>query len=211
MRKHHSLPRLHKIASTDDLRPNMQGVYIDKDIGVATDGHVLIQSKITDHIENPEHLDGRIIHKEAWKRMCECDKIIAKDDKLSLHYGPIWIEMYYEQVCIHEDYPNYKSIMPAIPTADALKKIDRIGFSAGLVDKIRIAMGLSKSMSQMTFYFYGKNKAIVVHSSRFDGVAILMPVMIEDYSFNDEESEREQLSEIFDDYLQLKPKNNEED
>lgn len=61
------IPKLHLIASTDKLRPSMNGVFIDGQHAVAADGHALLAVDWQLLGLEIDGLDGCIIPSEAWK------------------------------------------------------------------------------------------------------------------------------------------------
>lgn len=104
-----------KAAANDDIRPVMNGVYLDKEgYAVASDGRIL--SVISVNCEVHESYSGAIIPTQAAKRADgKCIEIYRnKYDRLTAKVDG---EVY---DCIEGRYPNYRSVLPSIPVENGI-------------------------------------------------------------------------------------------
>jgi DNA polymerase III beta subunit-like protein len=176
--------QLNAAASKDDLRPVMQGAYIDlkNRCIVATDAHILVSYpiKIT---ENDSEQDGFIVPTRLFNYLKYMVDLKKKDFsfvefELTEDYAEAFYlgEMVYRAKYIDGKYPLWKNVMP---TKNDIQSINEIGLGFGVLKKLISA--LPTTVSGYKFSFTAKNKAILVEplDADYAGVkGIMMPTMI---------------------------------
>ncbi|TDD77097.1 DNA polymerase III subunit beta family protein [Flavobacterium caseinilyticum] len=182
---------LKNIASNDDLRPVMCGVYIDfkeKKL-VATDAHVLIAYPI-EITDNDSELEGVIVPVEYFNRLRYMVALPTKS-KMTLDieyiltdtYAEIhWFgEMIYRCKYIEGKYPQYNN--PAIipNPKDFPEKPAEVGINAHILKKMLLGIP-SANPQTLRMETTTANKAILFTTTNLDYdrqiIAIVMPAML---------------------------------
>lgn len=73
-----TIPKLHLLTSTDDNKPSLNGVHIDGNHLVVTDGCILFIMDWIQHGLNIEGLDGCTVPSAAWKVFSSPQNKIAR-------------------------------------------------------------------------------------------------------------------------------------
>lgn len=178
------LPKLHTLASSDNLRPGMEYIQIDGDMATVTDGHVFARVMIAEYITNHESLDGKMIHKDIWKELCRCRFIEAQGDKIIGVYNGTDIFVHFPLKDTEDKFPDWRNLLESYRTKEK-KPIDTISISLGLIDRIK--RGTPQGYwDNFTFHFYADNRGILLTSERFEGFALVMPTTINETSVSEE-------------------------
>lgn len=181
-----SLPPLHTICSTDDLRPVMQCVFIENGCAIATNAHVLACVKLQKHFKGSEHvldsMEGLLIPDYAWKDMednaiLDTIKVDRKEERSTLSYFDGVRTVTYRVYDWHVDgksFPNYKALFrefKSVPDAS----VEKIGINPKLLNDVRkILEGLSVQL-----YFTSECNKLFAVSEDADTIAMIMPVRCE--------------------------------
>lgn len=192
------LPKMHLLCSDDNLRPAMKGVYIQNGNAISTNGHVLSVCDLSDtHIQDIEYINGKIIKKNLWKLLCESNYISCSKDTISFRFDSIFIHVKESEYVINEKYPNLKNIFPKEFIMNGLKPVDSISFNPSYSDLIRRCYRIPPSGNKFDFYFYDKNKAILVKHNHYNyknSISFIMPMQPEpDFNKLNEEFNYEKL------------------
>ncbi len=172
---------MHLVCSNDDIRPNMQCVHIENGIATAIDGHSLVRYDLRDILEENvlQHMEGKLIHKDAWKLMCETNVffIQIKDEHLTLTYFKSIRDCDVRIGYVNEKYPNFHAITQDVLSGEFVEAKERISFNARIFERVTKVLGHPDTRSEYRFWFNQGNKAITITNVNNDNaVAILMPV-----------------------------------
>jgi len=178
---------LNNVVGHDDLRPAMQGVYIDfkEKVLVATDACILAVYPINiyEHDFENNSLDGVIVpvalfNALRWMGVPSKNKwVVEPEFVLSEKYAEVYFagELAYRCKYIDEKYPNYAAVLPR---KENMCEIDQVNFLIGRMKKLCACLPLSDPF-EYNFSFYGKNKAVLLESKKtdYDGRAITAMIM----------------------------------
>jgi hypothetical protein len=176
-------PKLHLVCS-DDLRPVMSCVCVDKEYTFASDAHILVRHKTSEIFKDafvkslPE--EKILIPKKAIFLVCQkmTTGVSLSDDKklFQIHRKDESVISF--KLFTDGTYPNGNSV---IPNPKDMKPVDEIGISSNLLDRLSDGMGCEQPILRLRFF--DKTHAIYVTSNHTDynsAVGIIMPVMIND-------------------------------
>lgn len=171
------LPKLHLIASSDNLRPAMKNIHVANGIATATDGHIMARVNIKNYITNWDLLKNAQIPKEMWEQLTKASYVEVKEtsEKESplIHFDIEGHDVHYLVEPPKETFPNYYSVLNQFITR-TLTPVTTMCFSPSLIQKLKRGCGIGFNES-MSFRFYGEHKAILVTSPDLKGIALLMP------------------------------------
>lgn len=168
--------KLHECCGDDELRPMLMCVHFKGGYAYASEGHVAIKQSLEYHtISNPEHLEGKSLHKDNFKAVmgfefAECDDAgIACSD----NDGRTAFFEYFDRK--GQEMPNFDDVM--LPTEK--KPIDFLGINPKYLTMLSKAM--HSPSEAYRFRFQGIDKPILIDVPEIPNqTAILMPVTLND-------------------------------
>jgi hypothetical protein len=172
------LKPLHLACSDDDLRPDLQIIQIKNGIASATNGTVLVKIDLEKTCElTPEDiqtLEGKNIHKEAWKEMHKCDLLQFDEEGIEVRTNGIKKRLFYQptQTKIWDDDAIIESIRAA-----GVAQLSFVSYDPRLIQI------LSKIFQHdsLCFSFSPDNKGTICFPYQHSGMmAVLMPKVAED-------------------------------
>lgn len=157
------LPRLDAFCSSVHLL-GMDCVFIDNGYGVASDAYILVKVKISDYFENPEKLNGKMIHRAVWWNMMYANEREVTDNGIKCHYN--------NYTCVYEfnnygTYPDYKLVI----SYDDAKKSN--GLTTVALHPYQLKRLTLITESPIQFRFITQNRCILIHNLDFAG--LIMP------------------------------------
>lgn len=173
--------KMHLACGSDDLRPVMQYVKVNRDVCVATNAHIMAVVPTT-QMFNKEFIShipdgGVLIHKEDWKKMLgfesatwktkgEVIALVSEKKRNSL------IEAELEKNV--NTFPNWQSVIPN--EKERTGELNAIGINFSLAFDLQRALGIEECRLQFSSY----NKAIHVSSRDITNKAygVLMPIVL---------------------------------
>ena len=175
--------KLHKIASTDNLRPQLSHICIDKDDVVATNAHVLIIVPKALFFEDRE-IPEMFVRSRDWAKIYP-----RKNHYLRYEEGHLILysksKSYRGEVArikpiLKEkakfNYPDYTKVIPD----GELKEADKIGVNSYFMRLYNEATGINEA--KLSFYGHGKAIVLTPFSDDYKDVkAIIMPIMLPEY------------------------------
>lgn len=173
------LPHLYFGCSNDDYRPAMAQVYFKNGIGYASDAHIMLCADMRETgLDESELklLEGKLIHKEAYKLLCTKSTFCAveEDGILGIFEG------YRTKFLFSKDltYPNANEIF-----INALKKprleMSIIGINFNLSKPIQSFFNKSGVSSPLHLNFINASDPIIITTPETSRLfALQMPVMV---------------------------------
>ena len=142
--KNNKIPKLHLLSSSDSLRPQLSGVYIDGNHAVATDGHVIACIDMTVLGLSVNGLDRCIIPADAWK-VFSGNHLTAS---MSRDGDYVQVETtkkgqgvsVYRARLVNETFPNYRAIIPRNSNADTNYGVDCVTINPLFFARLNDAM-----------------------------------------------------------------------
>ena len=156
---------------TNENRPAMQGVFVDNNNLIATDGHVLLVYPCE------TEYSGIVIPVSCFPKKKDNSTTVEleEDGKLTViessHTG-VWQETRIAKV-INERYPNYKAVMPQEGTEEEVKTI---GINPLFLAKFSALHEHKKDDAGLQLTFHGLKQAITIKHDEFTG--LLMPTRL---------------------------------
>lgn len=175
------LPKLHLLASNDDLRPAMKNIHVDNGIATSTDGHVMARLDITECFMNPELLNGFQIPKEIWDQLCNAKQRtveIFDSEKPVIVFDIEGHNVKYFIKESKETYPDFYRVLDIFLRKD-LKPVCRMSFNPSLIQRIKRGCGIA-FRDCLNMHFYGGLEPILVTTDMLEGLALIMPMRILD-------------------------------
>jgi len=177
-------PKLHLVCATDELRPVMSCICVNKEFTFASDAHILVRHRTSEIFGDdfvaslPE--SSILINRKAIFLICQkaTEKVSLSDDKkmIQLHRKDESVISF--KLFTDGTYPDANKI---IPDPKNMKLVDEIGINSNLLD--RLSGGLGCDVPIIRIRFFDKTHAMHVTSNYTDyasAVGIIMPVMIND-------------------------------
>jgi len=171
------LAPVHLACGNDYLRENMHYVYVTNGWAFATDAHIMAATPILDivGIENSDLLEGKVIHKSVWNKMCSLKLYGLEVDSeyITTVDGPV-VTKYSLKSTIN--YPDILNIFSYIKDFDEQSEdnVSYVSFDVRLLSRLTKAMGVPTGA---TLKFTGKNDKILVTCNIGFSIGILMPIM----------------------------------
>ena len=111
-----------QFSGSDDLRPIMNGVQINKDHFIATDANMLykIKNELLKNIENPITINKGFIYKLLKVKLNNFVNIIITNKTLTVQS----VNFVTTTVLVEGNYPNYRSIIPNHGNSILIDKLD---------------------------------------------------------------------------------------
>lgn len=157
---------------TNENRPAMQGVFVDNNNLIATDGHVLLVYPCVESGYKDIVIPVSCFPK---KKDNSTTVELEEDGKLTViessHTG-VWQETRIAKV-INERYPNYKTVMPQEGTEEEVKTI---GINPLFLAKFSALHEHKNDDAGLQLTFHGLTHAITIKHDEFTG--LLMPIRL---------------------------------
>lgn len=173
--KQNFLTKVHKLAGTDDLRPDFHNIYFKDDYLYVTDAHIALKQHLKYHdVINWENLNGKALHHHVFSfiknrfirvvaELTHVDCYDQHSNKVTFQYKAVENDL---AAMIDRVFPNGES-----------KEISNVGMNPIILN--RLCEGMFINHSQLKFTFYGKNKPIIITSPEYeDQKGLLMPIML---------------------------------
>lgn len=178
---------LKNVASSDDLRPAMQGVHINLELGrlECTDAHICCLYPI-EILESEGEVKNKIVPIRFFnvlkymidipKKFIELLEYVIEDDFAEVYFGG---DLVYRCKYVDATFPKIESILPSVE--DVIVGVPKIGLNMDILNKF------SKSFprtypNNFVFSFYADNKGIIGESMANDFPkmkGVIMPVMLQ--------------------------------
>lgn len=176
-------PQMHLACSNDDLRPVMSYVYITKDHSVATNAHIIAiaetKNLFDDDFINIIPDDGFYIHKDDWKKICQCDCVLVESEKVVelVHNRKRNELIKIELVENVGKFPNWKAVIPR-PDKEKIP-FNTFGLNGEFLATVQKIISKNDSLVIETFT---KNSGFLVKSWNSDAktMGLIMPCKIEE-------------------------------
>lgn len=176
-----NLPFLHYLCSSDEKRPVMCHVFIDNGWAVASDAHVLCAIKLSSHTSLEESeiqsMDGKLIHKDVWKLICEKSLIIHpnKDEIEVIFENGVESSFNYSNKV--NNYPSWRSIS----NDDDLYKesVEKIGVNLSRFNKVATFFKKTFGSDKLDFHFSTEVSKILISNGEADVHCLIMPNVCE--------------------------------
>lgn len=175
-------PKLHLICSTDELRPAMMCVQVDKEYTFASDAHILVRHR-TSEIFKEDFIQSLpdtpiLIPGRCFKFVCQkaTTKVSLSDDKNHFHIHRADGSIISYRL-VNENYVNASSVIPDPKDCQPLKEI---GINSLLLN--RLSEGLGCDIPILKLMFFNQRKATYVTSTQTDyilAVGVIMPCNID--------------------------------
>lgn len=154
-------------ASQSDIKPEISSVYIYSEnnelVFVATDSFRLAEKRIV--VDTPGTIEGVII---PVKNIQECIKIFSGNDgNITLTIGKNQLSInsssiYFTSRIVDGNYPDYKQIIPANSTTEAIVLKDE------LIQSLRLVNVFSDSFNQIQLQTQKEKGSLMIHSRNTD-------------------------------------------
>ncbi len=165
--------KLHEICVIDELRDPMEHVYFDEGNAVCSDGYIMAVFKIAEIStigqEQIGLLEGKFIHRSAFKEMLKYDEIliesefiIAKGKGFDVRF-PLKSDI---------KYPNYKKVIAYNSGRKGSK--ERILINSKLLDTLQSCVGSTGSIINMAI----GEEGMIVNYPEKESYALIMPKTI---------------------------------
>lgn len=168
--------RMDLACATDELRPAMNCIHFENGYAYASDGHILVKNFLSECTSIPEEqiekLNGKNIHRDAYKQIIKYDEIIISEDGIEANKGEQKAFFYFDKT--ETKYPDAESVIN-MALNDPPVPVGEIGIKTELLIKMNKALYGS---SGCKYQFKGENKNIVLQSIDTDSLGIIMPVYI---------------------------------
>lgn len=165
--------KLHEICAIDKLRESMEYVYFDEGNAVCSDGHIMAVFKIAEIStigqEQIELLEGKFIHRTAFKEMLKYDEIFIESEfiiakgKFSDARLPLKSDI---------KYPNYRKVIAYNSGRKGSK--ERIHINSKLLDTLQSCVGSAGSIINMAI----GEEGMIVNYPEMESYALIMPKTI---------------------------------
>ena len=165
--------KLHEICAIDELRESMEYVYFDGGNAVCSESHIMAVFKIAEIStigeEQIKLLEGKFIHRTAFKEMLKYDEILVESEFI-IAKG----KGYDVRFPLKSDikYPNYKKVIAHISSKKGSK--ERIYINSKLLDTLQSCVGSDGSIINMAI---GEGGMIVNYPEK-ESYALIMPRII---------------------------------
>jgi hypothetical protein len=162
--------KLHEICAIDELRESMEYVYFDEGNAVCSEGHIMAIFKISEIStigeEQIKLLEGKFIHRSAFKEMLKYNEIVVESDFITAKGNGFDVRF-----TLKSDikYPNYKKVI-----SDAIAyqgKKEKVTIDSKLLDLLQRCVGSTGSIINMSTGLQG----MIVGYPSMESYALIMP------------------------------------
>lgn len=162
--------KLHEICAIDELSESMEYVYFDGGNAVCSEFHIMAVFKIAEistiEEEQIKLLEGKFIHRSAFKEMLKYDEILIESEFI-IAKG----KGFDARLPLKSDikYPNYKKVLADVSCRKGGK--ERICINSELLDKLQSCVGSDGSIINMAIGAEG----MIVNYPEMESYALIMP------------------------------------
>lgn len=165
--------KLHEICAIDELRESMEYVSFDEGNAVCSEGPIMAVFKIAEIStigqEQIELLEGKFIHRSAFKEMLKYDEIFIESEFIIAKGKGFDIRLPLKSDI---KYPDYKHVIARISSKKGSK--ERIYINSKLLDKLQSCVGSAGSIINMAI----GEEGMIVNYPEKESYALIMPRMI---------------------------------
>ena len=165
--------KLHEICAINELRESMEYVYFDGGNAVCSEGHIMAIFKISEIStigeEQIELLEGKFIHRTAFKEMLKYDEILIESEFIIAKGKGFDVRLPLKSDI---KYPDYKNVIAYVSGSKGSK--ERIHINSKLLDTLQSCVGGDGSIINMSIGAEG----MIVNYPEMDSYALIMPKMI---------------------------------
>lgn len=156
------LPELHRVCSTDHMRPPLMNVFIEQGLAVATDAHSLVWCKLKDFMDDKivESLEGQYITPQVWKVLCDLSRNYWKRKPIMFELSIHKTEMGTTTIMI--DYIDARTIVNyrLSDPLDIGKYPNWIQLWNQAVEKVRV-----DDVSRVNYHVFSKAMKVLTYSA----------------------------------------------
>ena len=165
--------KLHNICAIDELRDSMEYVYFDEGNAVCSEGHIMAVFKIAEISTIGEDqiklLEGKFIHRTAFKEMLKYDEILIESEFIIAKGKGFDVRLPLKSDI---KYPNYKEVIAHVSGRKGSK--ERIHINSELLDTLQSCVGSAGSIINMAI----GEEGMIVNYPEKESYALIMPRMI---------------------------------
>jgi DNA polymerase III sliding clamp (beta) subunit (PCNA family) len=162
-----SYSNLKNIVSNDDLRPVLQGAYIDlkNHFLVVANSHILMMYPIK-VIEDDSKIEGKIVPIRYFNQLkymldipCKSKRLLDLEYVLTDEFAEVyWLnQLVFRTKYIEGKYPDYQKVIK--DEKENLKELNEIGLDLNMLKKI--ADSIPDSEKKFKFNFFGNNRHVI--------------------------------------------------
>ena len=165
--------KLHEICEINGLRDSTEYVYFDEGNAVCSEGHIMAIFKISEISTIGEEqislLEGKFIHRSAFKEMLKYDEILIESEFIIAKGKGFDVRLPLKSDI---KYPNYKKVIADISSKKGSK--ERIHINSKLLDALQSCVGSAGSIINMAI----GEEGMIVNYTEKESYALIMPKMI---------------------------------
>ena len=165
--------KLHNICAIDELRDSMEYVYFDGGNAVCSEGYIIAVFKISEistiEEEQIKLLEGKFIHRSAFKEMLKYDEIFIESEFIIAKGKGFDVRLPLKSDI---KYPDYKHVIAHISSKKGSK--ERIYINSKLLDTLQSCVGSDGSIINMAIGAEG----MIVNYPGKESYALIMPETI---------------------------------
>ena len=165
--------KLHEICAIDELRESVEYVYFDEGNAVCSDGYIMAIFKISEIStigeEQIKLLEGKFIHRTAFKEMLKYDEILVESEFIIAKGKGFDVRLPLKSDI---KYPDYKHVIAHISSKKGSK--ERIHINSELLDTLQSCVGGDGSIINMSI----GSEGMIVNYPEKESYALIMPKMI---------------------------------
>ena len=165
--------KLHEICAIDGLRDSMEYVYFDEGNAVCSEGQIMAVFKIAEistiKEEQIKLLEGKFIHRSAFKEMLKYDEILVESEFIIAKGKGFDVRLPLKS---DVKYPNYKKVIAHVSGSKGSK--ERIHINSKLLDTLQSCVGSAGSIINMAI----GEEGMIVNYPEKESYALIMPIMI---------------------------------
>ena len=162
--------KLHEICAIDELRESMEYVYFDGGNAVCSDAYIMAIFKISEistiEEEQIKLIEGKFIHRSAFKEMLKYDEILIESEFIIARGKGFDVRLPLKSDI---KYPDYKKVIADISCRNGSK--ERIHINSKLLDTLQSCVGSDGSIINMAI---GEGGMIVNYHEK-ESYALIMP------------------------------------
>lgn len=171
--------QMHLACATDDLRVVMEHIYFQDGFAYASDAHVLVKNDLSVcssiSREQIEILNGKLLHKDAYKEILKYDVIDISEEGIQCKKGNNTAFFYFNTDSSLK-YPEAKELVEK-KSALSTVPIPQISINTKLIEIMNKALYHQR---ELKFTFKGVNESIICEDNDIDStncVGLIMPCM----------------------------------
>jgi hypothetical protein len=171
--------KLHLCCADNELRPAMSHIHFVGGYAYATNGYVAIKQSIEEYnnsIINPEHLDGKSLHKDSYKAIMGFDIAECKEGGILCKCDD-GQEAFFSYTNFDEaKIPNVEGLITGTLKRQS-EPAESCGINPKYLEKLFQALNIPEGVQ---LSFRGKTSAILVQNPSYkDNLGIIMPIMFD--------------------------------